>query len=117
MRVIVFGKKETVQRLGAFMAGGGMEVIGVSDGFDNVIALQKQTVFDLAIVDSLADEAEAVSHYINEFWSIPLLFLISERQADWKRLQSLDPNGYLREEAEDGELAVRLWAMLRRHSS
>ena len=117
MKVIVFGRKGTVQRLIAFMAGAGMEVTGISGRFDKVIALQKPTAFDLAVVDSLADEAEVVSNHINKFWAIPLLLVISERQADWKRLQSLDPDGYLREEAEDGELVVRLWALLRRHSS
>ena len=114
MRVLVFGRKRTVQKLIPFLAREGVEVVIISDGLTEMIALEKQYVFDLAIVDSLAAGAEAACHHINKFWAIPLVLTLSAKRADWKRLQPLATSGYLAMEAENGELTARLRAVLRR---
>ena len=114
MRVMVFGRRRTIQRLIAFLAGEGIEMVGIPDGLDEMMVLQEEYRFDLALVDSLAEESEAACHRINKFWSIPLVLIVSQRQPDWERLQSLGADGYLPEEAKDAELAARLRAILRR---
>ena len=114
MRIMVFGRRRTIQRLIAFLAGEEIEMVGIPDGLDEMMVLQEEYGFDLALVDSLAEEAEATCHRINKFGSIPLVLIVSQRQADWERLQSLGTDGYLPEEARGAELAARLRAILRR---
>ncbi len=114
MRVIVFGRETTIQKLNVSLSGEGVELVAVSNGLRKILALQKQDRFDLAIVDSLAEKAEAACHYIREFQDMPLVLMVHKRQADWERLQSLGADGYLPEDAKDAELAARLRAILRR---
>jgi DNA-binding response OmpR family regulator len=116
MRVIVFGREKTGQRLTAILAEEGIETVSLSDGLGKLMALWKRGAFDMAIVDSLAGEAEAACHHINESWAIPLMLVADMKNADWQRLRSLRPDGYLPEEAEDDELRAHLRATLRRLS-
>ena len=114
MRVLIFGREKTIQRLTEILVGEGIEAVPISDGLPKMMALQKRDRFDLAIVDSRAKKAKAICRNIINAWSVPLVLVINERRADWKTLQSVGTNGYLPEEAENGELAARLRAMLRR---
>lgn len=114
MRVVVFGRKRTIQRLTVFLASEGIELVVISDGIGESVALEEPGSCDLAIVDSLSEEAEAVCHHIREFWEIPLVLTVGQKQADWERLQSLGADGYLPREARAIELAARLRAILRR---
>lgn len=114
MKVIVFGRRRTVQKLVVFLAGEGIEVVGISDGLDEMIALHKQIEFDLAIVDSQAETAEAACHHLKEFRDTPLVLIVNQKQVDWARLQPLNADVYLSEEAKNGELVARLRAVLRR---
>ncbi len=115
MRVIVFGRKRTVQKLTDLLASEGIEAVGTSDGLDKVIALHEKDMFDLAIVDSLAERVEATCYRIKESLAIPLVLIVDKKQVDWDRLQPLGAVGYLTE-AQDSELVARLKAMLRRFS-
>lgn len=114
MRVIVFGRERMIKKLSVFLAREGIEMVGTSDRVDKMITLPEQGGFDLAIVDSQAETTEAACHHIKEIWDMPVVLIVNRRQADWERLQSLDADGYLAEEAENGELVARLRAMLRR---
>ena len=114
MKVIIIGRERTVQKLTAVLAGEDIDIVRLSDGLDKVVALQHQEMFDLAIVDSLAEEVETACHHINKVWGIPLVLVVSKRHTDWAQLQLLGAIGYLPVEAENGELLVRLRAMLRR---
>ena len=109
MRVIVFGRERMIKKLSVFLAREGIEMVGTSDRLDKMITLPEQGGFDLAIVDS-----QAACHHIKEIWDMPVVLIVNRRQANWERLQSLDADGYLAEEAESGELVARLRAMLRR---
>lgn len=109
MRVIVFGRERMIKKLSVFLAREGIEMVGTSDRLDKMITLPEQGGFDLAIVDS-----QAACHHIKEIWDMPVVLIVNRRQANWERLQSLDADGYLAEEAENGELVARLRAMLRR---
>lgn len=89
-------------------------MVGTSDDLEATMALQKQVGFDLAIVDSQAEKAEAVCQCINDLWTIPLVLIVSVKQPDWEKLQSLGASGYLPEGAGDEELVARLRVTLRR---
>lgn len=109
MRVIVFGRERMIKKLSVFLVREGIEMVGTSDRLDKMITLPEAGGFDLAIVDS-----QAACHHIKEIWDMPVVLIVNRRQANWERLQSLDADGYLAEEAENGELVARLRAMLRR---
>ena len=114
MKVIVYGRRRTVQKLAVFLVGEGVEVAGISDGLNEMMTLQKQVEFDLAIVDSQTETAEAACHHIKQFRDTPLVLIVNPKKADWKRLQPLKADVYLSEETKNGELIARLRAMLRR---
>ena len=79
MRVMVFGNKMVTRRLTTSLAEEGIRVISASDGLDGMMALLKQGEFDLAVVDSLAEEAEAACRRINELRAIPLVLVVGGR--------------------------------------
>ncbi len=115
MRAIIFGREKTIQRLIVFLALEGVGVVGTSDDLEATMTLQKRVGFDLAIVDSQAEKAEAVCNCINDLWTIPLVLIVGERQADWEKLESLGASTYLPEGAGEEELVARLRVMLRRY--
>ncbi len=114
MRIIIYGRAKTIQRLAALLVGEGIEAVSAAERLDKMITMQKQDGLEMAIVDSLAKEAKAACHHINEFSAIPLVLVVGNEQTDWKGLQSLCADGYLPEKAGDSELAARLKAVLRR---
>lgn len=113
IRATTFGSEPAVQKLTESLKGIGIELVSLTKVLE-VITLLKQQTFDLALVDSLAEHVEAVCHYIREFESIPLVVIVNEKTADWRRLQSLDAHGFLPEEATKDELAARLKVVWRR---
>lgn len=42
MRVLVFGRKRAIQKLTAFLAGEGIELVVTSDGIDESLAPEEQ---------------------------------------------------------------------------
>lgn len=114
MRVIVYGHKRAAKKLKAFLAKEGIEVEYSAAAPSTNLASQVPCEFDLAIVDSQGGNTEATCRHFREFCDIPLVLIVNKKQANWKELQSLDVDGYLPEDAENGELAARLKALLRR---
>ncbi len=112
MRIIVFGHEKMVQRLIILLAEEGVGVVGADD-LEATVALHKQVGFDLAIVDSQAQNAEAVCNCINELWTIPLVLVVGEKP-NWEKLQPLGASSYLPEGVGERELVARLKVILRR---
>ena len=113
MRVIAFGNKMMIRRLTTSLARGGIEVVSLSE-VSEAVALLKQERFDLVIVDGLMEEAGLVCHCISELRYIPVVLMIREAQADWRKLQSLDADGFIPDWAGQAELAARLRSIARR---
>jgi len=116
MRIIFIGQEAMIHRLTAILDEEGNEVVLVSGKFRELVAMWEQAAFDIAIVDSLTEDFEAVCYHINEAWAIPFVLVIDTKQADWKRLRSLYPDGYLPREAADTEIRAHLRAAIRRLS-
>jgi DNA-binding response OmpR family regulator len=114
MRIIVFGRKRTMQKIVMALTEEGVEVVGIAEELDRMIALHKKNRFDLAIVDSLSQEAEAACQYMYGAWNMPLVLVVNGKQTDWQGLRLPIIFGYLPEEAKNGELAARLKVLLRR---
>ncbi|MFC1984244.1 hypothetical protein ACFLVO_04470 [Chloroflexota bacterium] len=113
MRVLVFGRLPIMQRVTELLREEGIIVISISNGFAELIDLLKPDEFSLAILDCCAEQTEVAYYRISELGAIPIVFMMSDRRADWKRIQSLDAIGYLPVQAGNRELATRLRVILR----
>ena len=113
MKVLVFGSKSIVRKITESLKWIGIELVSLSE-MTEVIALLKQKMFALVLVDSLSNETEAVCNHIRELGTVPLILVVNSRKTDWKRLQPLDVDGYLPTEVGRNELTARLRAMHRR---
>ena len=116
VRVIVFGNKETVQKLTASLDGKGFDLVCLTEA-PEVLALLEQKGFDLVVVDASVEKAEVVCRAVSQLGHVPVALMVKKRQANWKELKSLDVDGYLLDGVGGAELAVRLRAVVRRRSS
>jgi len=113
MRAMLFGRKTTVKTLTESLKGVGIELVSTTE-VPEVITLLKQEPFSLVLVDSLAEQAEAVCLYIREFGAIPLVLIVHKRNTDWELLRRLGADGFLPTEARRDEIAARLRVIWRR---
>jgi len=116
IRVIVFGNKETVEKLTASLDGKGFDLVCRTE-VPEVVALLEQKKFDLVVVDASVEKAELACRAVSKLGHIPVALIIKKRQANWKELKSLDVDGYLLDGVGGAELAARLQAVVRRRSS
>jgi DNA-binding response OmpR family regulator len=113
MRVIVFAGETIGQSVADSLVKEGISVASASDGIAAVNMLKRER-FDVALVDSLADGAGVVCCCISKLFRIPVILLVNESDVDWKRLQLLEPDGYICGGTSGAEMAARLWAVMRR---
>jgi len=113
MRVIVFAGEAIGQKVADSLVKEGISVASAADGIAAVNML-RQEKFDVALVDSLADGVGVACCCISKLFKIPVMLLVSESDVDWKRLQLLEPHGYIYEGTGGAEMAARLWAVMRR---
>lgn len=111
MKVMVFASESIKQKLSDFLAGEGIAVESASDGSEAVKVMGGKR-FDLALVDSLVDGAGVACSCISRFFKIPVVLLVRESDAGWKRLHSLEPCGYVFEGVGGAEMAARLRALM-----
>jgi len=116
MRVMVFGSKRTAQKLTTSLNGKGFELTSLAK-VPEVMAQLKQKRFDLVVVDSSVERAEAVCHSVDMLGHVPIMMMVRERRANWDKLDSLDVDGYLPNGVGSIVLAARLQAVERRCSS
>ena len=83
IRAIVFRSKTTAKKLTKSLKGVGGRMVSLTE-LPQVIAPLKQEAFDLVLIDSLAEQAVGVCHYIREFAAIPLVLIVHEGRTDWK---------------------------------
>jgi DNA-binding response OmpR family regulator len=116
IRVIVFGSKETEQKLTDSLDGKGFDLVCRTE-VSEVVALLEQKRFDLVVVDASVEKAEVACRSVSQFGHVPVALMVKKRQANWKELKSLDVDGYLLDGVGGAELAARLQAVVRRRSS
>ena len=116
MRVMVFGSKRIAQKLTTSLNGKGFELTSFAK-VPEVMAQLEQKRFDLVVVDSSVERAEAVCHSVDMFGHVPIMIMVRERRANWDKLDSLDVDGYLSNGVGSIVLAARLQAVERRCSS
>lgn len=114
MKIVVIGRETMIKRIKLLMAEHGVEVKGASGRLEEISLLHQQNGAVLAVVDTVAQEAEAACHYITESWCIPLVLIVDDMHINWRKLNSFNASGYIAETSGDTELVSRLNAMVRR---
>ncbi len=114
MKVAVFGRKVVIKKILDSLGGNGLDVAVASEEPDIRAVLNQIDYYDMVIVDSLAEGAEAICNCREEFRSIPFVLVVKGRQVDWRKLQSFDAQGYISEGAGKEEFAARIRAIMRR---
>lgn len=114
MKIFVLGRITLIQKIVASLDEAGIEVaIGAEEaGLETIWG--HIDCYDLLVLDSLAEDTEAVYSHLDNLQHIPLVLVIKGKQADWGKLQSFDTQGYIYEGAGKEELAARLKAIMRR---
>lgn len=116
IRVIVFGSKETEQKLTDSLDGKGFDLVCRTE-VSEVVALLEQKRFDLVVVDASVEKAEVACRSVSQLGHVPVALMVKKGQANWKKMKSLDVDGYLLDGVGGAELAARLQAVVRRRSS
>lgn len=113
MKVMVFAEEKVRGKLSVSLASEGIGVTSVSDGV-TAVGMMRREKFDLALVDSLAEGVEVACACISKYFGVPVVLLVRNDDVDWKRLQSLEPHGYILDSTGGAEIAARLCAVVRR---
>ncbi len=116
MKAIIYGRERTIKKLTGLLEDEGIEVKVKRDGIYKTMDWQEDGEFDLAIVDGHIETAGLACRNIRESGNTPIALLVDPRRANWKQLEPLDADCYLPETKENGEMAARLRAILRRYS-
>ena len=110
------GSRSVTRRLISVLAGSDFELVCPSEVLEAVVLL-KRNRFDLVAVDSSTEGTETTCHRVSEAGSVPVVLMIGQKQQDWKKMQSLDVDGYIPQEVNGTELVARLRAVSRRFQS
>jgi len=116
LKVFLFGSSKAEQKLKTSLDSKGFHLTRLTDPAEAVCRL-KQEKCDVFVVDSAVEDAPVVCHTTSNLNHIPLMLYVSRRQTNWERLTSLNVDGYLPCSVGGAELAARLQAVVRRHSS
>jgi DNA-binding response OmpR family regulator len=113
MKAMIFGRDLVAGRIAALLAGEGVDVAGVCN-LSQVVALLEQGSVDLVVLDPSLEGSELLSRCLGEFGGASAVVAMSSSETDWERLQSLDFDGYIPEEAGNAETVARIRAVVRR---
>ena len=116
LKVFLFGSGKAEQKLKATLNGIRVHITRVTDLTEAISRLNREKC-DIFMVDSALENAHIVCHTIGNLGHIPLVLYVSRRKMNWERLTSLNVDGYLPYSIGGAELAARLQAVVRRHSS
>lgn len=115
MRALIVGDEKMVAELTDLLREcDEMELVSFNQ-VGEAVAVLRQEKFDVSIVDSLTRDVEMLCRQINALRNI-LLVVMLRGGVDWKRLQSLNADGFIPPGAGRSELAARLKAVLRRRA-
>jgi len=77
--------------------------------------LIKKKDFDFVIVDYLMNGSVDICDKICGLDHIPVVLMLREKEADWKRLYDIQVDGFLAEESSDSEIVARVISLYRRN--
>jgi DNA-binding response OmpR family regulator len=74
----------------------------------------EQEHFDVVIIDDLFNDTEAICQNASQAGKPPVAVLFRKSETDWKKLRTLDVDGFFPDEAGRPELMARIRAFSRR---
>jgi DNA-binding response OmpR family regulator len=113
LNVIALGNELKMQRIAACVSHGDINILSVSQIPEAKTRLQNG-IFDVILVDSLLDEAEAVCRSFYELSKIPVILLIAGSETNWPHFCAFKVDGFLSEDSSNIELIARIKASARR---
>ncbi len=113
MKILVIGDKKMTAELKAFSGKGGIQLVDFSRLPEAIDAADLEE-FDVAVVDSMMREADTLCRHISASRNVPVLAMIRGADVDWKKLQSLNADGYIPQDIGPSEFLARVRAILRR---
>jgi len=116
LKVFLLGSSKTEQRLKATLNGIKVHLTRFADLTEAISRLDREKC-DVFMVDSALENVHAACHAIGNLGHMPLVLYASRRKMNWEKLTSLSVDGYLPYSVSGAELAARLQAVIRRHSS
>ena len=109
MKVMIFGRQTTVNKIASALISEEVEVVSIAPGVNTVEAVEQCEDANLALVDTQAEDMKRDCHYMDRM-GIPILLIVNQKQAEWERFDSLPTHGYLLDTTKNGELMARLTA-------
>jgi DNA-binding response OmpR family regulator len=116
LKILALGNEMMLRRLKSRVDPDETEITGCSSTSE-AAGLLADIDFDMVIIDSRFQDAEAVCRHINGFTSTPVVLMFRENAADWKQIRNLSVDGFLPEDAGNAELMARIKACTRRNTS
>jgi DNA-binding response OmpR family regulator len=116
MKAIIYGRKETINKLSGILKKEGIEVESKLEANSGNREWQEEEKFDLAFIDSRIRELDTALRNIRKAGNPLVTIVVNPREANWDKLNPLNADCYLLETNKVSELTARLKAILRRSS-
>ncbi len=114
MRVVVVVSKILIRELSLFLSSANIEALYCSDQF-KLTGLMRKKKFDIALVDPAVCKSQVTCEVIRELQEIPVVLFVRQKQADWRKFLTLDPDGYIFDAETKLVKKARLRAIMRRY--
>jgi DNA-binding response OmpR family regulator len=113
IKILAVGNQTMLQRLSARLNQNEVCFKCCSTAYDLPEILQQEP-FDMIIVDNLFIDTEAVCKNAVNAGKMPVAVMFNKYGIDWKKLRTMEVDGYFPEEAGSPELMARIKAFSRR---
>jgi len=113
LKVLVLGRRNVSRRVYNSLADNAVSIIVQNDIAEAITLLQNEK-FDLALVDGGIDNLESICYRITWQCRVPIIVLVSGKEADWNLLKTMDIDGFIPEGAGKAEILAYFNSIVRR---
>jgi DNA-binding response OmpR family regulator len=113
IKILAVGSQTMLRRLSARLNQNEVCFKCCSTAYDLTEILQQEP-FDMIIVDNLFTDTEAVFKNAVNTGKLPVAVMFNKSGTDWKKLRTMEVDGYFPDEAGSPELMARIRAFSRR---
>jgi DNA-binding response OmpR family regulator len=115
IKILAVGSQIMLHRLTARLDHDEVSLIACSSTGE-IPQILEQEHFDVVIIDDLFNDTEAICQNANQAGKTPVAVLFRKTETDWKKLRTLEVDGFFPDEAGRSELMARIRAVSRRRS-
>lgn len=117
MKILAYVQSTFVKKLISICTPHEVEILDISYVIDNAAALKQNEKPDLVLVDEKMENSVDVIMRIQTAWNIPIVLFVADEKGNWRELEQLRVDGYVKETCSARELIARLYAIHRRFTS